>query len=301
MNGRFSITFLRSMALAAWLIAGLLGVLLVRQLLSPSVSPLGNESEPEVVEIESSPMRQPPPSTVWTTILQAGSAEVAVAPDTPSARYRLAGTFFVQNNPQSPATRSAILDDVSSDAQHWVREGDALDDLDVVRIYRDRVLVRDNRGEYTIRLSFADVMTPSGNEVAASSSETPEALETTEFGRRIGTNRWVMSKEALTEFYQSLMDDPERIAGIYMSMRSVRGGDENDVIGYRIEPPENEDFFTAVGLRPGDQIRKVNSMNMTSQARGEYFLSEFMKDRLGAVVLDIVRDGSEQKLIYLMR
>ena len=44
-------------------------------------------------------------------------------------------------------------------------------------------------------------------------------LETSRFGKRIGEARWVMQKEALVGYYQELLDDPERIAAIYMSMK----------------------------------------------------------------------------------
>ena len=61
------------------------------------------------------------------------------------------------------------------------------------------------------------------------------------------------------------------------------------------------DFFKAVGLQNGDVIRKVNSMNMTSQRRAEYLMGEFFKNRLNAFVFDIERQGQPQKLIYLLR
>ena len=42
-------------------------------------------------------------------------------------------------------------------------------------------------------------------------------------------------------------------------------------------------------------------MQMTSQSRAEYFLGEFVKDRLSAVVLDIERDEKDQQLIFMIR
>ncbi len=56
-----------------------------------------------------------------------------------------------------------------------------------------------------------------------------------------------------------------------------------------------------MGLRDGDVVRKVNSMRMTSQRRAEYFIGEFVQDRLGAVVIDVERDGQPQKLVYLVK
>jgi hypothetical protein len=56
-----------------------------------------------------------------------------------------------------------------------------------------------------------------------------------------------------------------------------------------------------VGLQDGDVIRKVNSMNMINQRRGEFMLNEFFQHKLGAVVLDVVREDKEKKLIYIIR
>ena len=61
------------------------------------------------------------------------------------------------------------------------------------------------------------------------------------------------------------------------------------------------DFFAAMGMQQGELIRKVNSMNMTSQKRAEYFMGEFMKYLVNAFVLDIERGGKPEKLIYLVR
>ena len=56
-----------------------------------------------------------------------------------------------------------------------------------------------------------------------------------------------------------------------------------------------------MGLRQGDVVRRVNSLHMTSQKRAEYFIGEFVKGGLGAVVLDIERDGRPEKLVYLVK
>ncbi|MDD2520689.1 MAG: hypothetical protein PHR34_07020, partial [Kiritimatiellae bacterium] len=60
-------------------------------------------------------------------------------------------------------------------------------------------------------------------------------------------------------------------------------------------------FYSQVGFQHGDVVRKVNSMRMTSQRRAEYFIGEFVQDRLGAVVIDVERDGQPLKLVYLVK
>ncbi len=62
-----------------------------------------------------------------------------------------------------------------------------------------------------------------------------------------------------------------------------------------------KDFYSEVGFQDGDIVRKVNSMRMTSQRRAEYFIGEFVQDRLGAVVIDIERNGEPKKLVYLVQ
>jgi len=42
-------------------------------------------------------------------------------------------------------------------------------------------------------------------------------------------------------------------------------------------------------------------MSMTSQSRAEYFINEFVKNRVNGFVLDIERGGKKEKLIYMVR
>lgn len=239
----------------------------------------------------------------WLTIAESGS----VSGTGKSERFRLAGTFFIMGGedgaPDDRQLRRAIIDDLVSSTQHIVREGQSFEGHDIMRIYQDRVILRHEGEELELRLSFmGGITTPDTGDAPPEKSKDEEeaALETNRFGKRIGESRWVFQKQALVDYYHELLDNPERIAAIYMSMKPDYN-EEGEIAGYRLEKEGESAFFDAVGLQEGDKIRKVNSMNMVSQARGEYFISEFMKDRLGAVVIDVERDGQEQKLIYLFR
>lgn len=252
---------------------------------------------PAETSVETRDATLPLPESVWKAIVPGG--EVAVRQ--PHDRYRLAGTFFLMGGSET-GQRLAIIDDITGNRQHIVSEGQSFDGHDILRIFPERLIMRRDGIEIELSLSFQD-----GVAVAAAPSPTNQAevveeqvLETSRFGKRIGESRWVMQKEALVGYYQELLEDPERIASIYMSMKPDYDP-EGQVAGYRLEKEGEAEFFEAVGLREGDTIRKVNSMNMTSQARAEYFISEFMKERLGAVVLDVERNGQQEKLIYLFR
>lgn len=225
-----------------------------------------------------------------------------------NVRFRLAGTFFLMPSEEEGGDerRLAIIDDDETSRQHIVSEGDLLlDSHEVLRIYPDRVVLSHDGRELVLELSFKPVdKGQGGDDAGAASVDSGDGqdvvLESNRFGKRVGENRWVMSKEELVRYYEELLEEPERIAALYMSLKPLYD-DEQDITGYHLEQEGEAEFFKAVGLREGDRIRKVNSMPMVSQRRAEYFIHEFMQDRLGAAVLDIERDGKPVKLIYLLR
>lgn len=230
----------------------------------------------------------------WSTFRGSGGPQVGSDND----KYRLAGTFFLMaQSDTGERKRLAIIDDISNDKQFIVSEGQDFQDHEVVRIYNDKLIMRKDARDVVLTLSFASPVL--SKEPAAVDSGVQEEFQTSRYGKQVGASRWVLQKEALNDYYREILEDPERIAAIYSSMKPDLV--DNDVAGYLIDKEGEEGFFDAVGLNNGDVIRKVNSLEMTSQRRGEYFLAEFLQNRLGAVVLDIEREGKPEKLIYLLR
>jgi len=242
------------------------------------------------------------PTNTWSIFQSSGDPAVSK-----NDRYRLAGTFFLLGPDETNAERQrrAIIDDLTSNQQYMVSEGQNFQDYEILRIYEDRLIMRRDAVEVELALSFQ--RSPGEAKPIETSGEQPsemvmgqEVLESNRFGKRIGEKRWVIDKQAIVGYYQELLDNPERIAAVYMSMKPDFN-EEGEVEGFTLQKEGEQDFFDAVGLVEGDTIRKVNSMRMTSQKRAEYFIGEFMKERLGAVVLDIEREGKPEKLIYLFR
>jgi type II secretory pathway component PulC len=226
-------------------------------------------------------------------------------PGSVADRFRLAGTFFLFGEDVDGAVerRLAIIDDLSERKQLIVAEEQEIAGYSVAHIEEDRVRLRRNGQVIDLVLSFSP-LSVSGRPPTAQPADTPSmedmpALENTRFGKRVGENRWVIRREELLRYYAELLDDPERIANVYASLKPTY--EENSIAGYVLDPEGEEDFFRAVGLQEGDVIRRVNSMRMVSQRRAEYFISEFMKNRISAIVLDIERGDREEKLIYLIR
>jgi type II secretion system protein C len=239
-----------------------------------------------------------PSDTAWSAFqrmsVSPGTGRTALA-----SRFRLAGTFYALGDAPDNAPR-AILDDLEEKTQYLVREGEQTESFEVARIYPDRVVLRSQGQEYELRLSFLGEGDTGDETAKAEPSPAGETvLETCRFGKRVGEARWVFSDEALRAYYRELLDDPERLAALYLSMKPDYA--EEGIDGYYLDVEGEADFFQDIGLQNGDVIRRVNSLKMTSQNRAEYFISEFAKSRLGAVVLDIEREGRPEKLIYMIR
>ncbi len=251
--------------------------------------------DPVPVEIEF-------PDDAWH-VFQASDGAPEV--DDQSGRFRLAGTFFVMPDDQQANVvreQMAILDDLEAKRQSIVSEGDQVSGHVVARIFENRVILRKDGQEIELLLSFKDfpgVEADTGKGMTSREDEEP-VLESNRYVHRIGETRWLINKQALVDYYHELLDAPDRIAALYESLRPDYS-EEGEILGYILDPVGEQEFYRAVGLQEGDRVRKVNSMNMISQRRAEYFIGEFMQDRLGAVVIDVERGDEMVKLIYLMR
>jgi type II secretory pathway component PulC len=101
-------------------------------------------------------------------------------------------------------------------------------------------------------------------------------------------------------YYREMLDNPERVGRLYASFKPLRN-ETGGISGYHLGIEGEEDFLRDMGLREGDRVRAVNSLQMTSQSRAEYFIGEFVKGDLSAIVVDLERDGAPRKLVYLVR
>jgi type II secretory pathway component PulC len=225
-----------------------------------------------------------------------------------ASRFRLAGTFmaFGEAAGDTPGdARKAILDVLSARTQAIVSEGDTVDGALVVRIFQEGIVLREGEREAQLWLSFAR---RGGAAAASGAAETGEAEGAAAAespvnaygGRQVGPNRWVFQRETLETYYQELMEDPERLLQVFDSLKPIY--DEGQKItGYHLGIEGEGEFFNAVGLNEGDVVRRVNSLDMTSRRRAEYFIREFAANRANAFVLDIERGGKPEKLIYQVR
>ena len=225
-----------------------------------------------------------------------------------ASRFRLAGTFFSYGETINDQ-RKAIIDDIRAGTQRILSEGEEIDAARVVRIFRDRIILREGVNEDQLWLSFS-----SADQEAAASSVDAASGRTNVVGvgqwadgaaekyglKRVGEYRWVFNRERLLDYYRELMDEPERLVNVFDSLKPLY--DENaKITGYQLGAEGEADFFRAVGFAENDIVRSVNSIPMTNRRRAEYFIHEFVNNRANAFVLEVERNGRLRKLIYQMR
>lgn len=234
----------------------------------------------------------------WTAIQARAEKQVAggatqVVPD----RFRLAGTFFIEG--AGEATRRAILDDTTRREQFIVSEGERIGDVTVEAIYYDHVVLRSPTGLRELWVEFSSRTQPLPGSSANRSDEVQGS--TNKFGCvKAENNRWKFSRKPLLDYYQELLDEPDRMVAVFDTMKPVRD-ERNKITGYVVGIEGEKNFFDAVGLQQGDILRSVNSLPMTNRRRAEAMIDQFLKDRMNIVVLEVERGGKVTKQIYQMQ
>jgi len=271
--------------------------------------PLVPVTDSKSVDISNTRSTQTNNAPDWS-VFQSRDGSVSTVGGATSGRFRLAGTFFeyVLGVNGAGDIRRAIIDDLKSGTQVIVREGEKIDDLTVVKVFRDHVIIRYMSGsEDQLWLTFAG--SGAANAKGLGSTNDTAVSSIGQFagsdkfgGKQIGENKWIFSREKLLEYYKGLRDEPERLLKIFDSLKPIYGeAGANRINGYRLGIEGEADFFKSVGLDEGDIVRSVNSMQMTSRRRAEYFIGEFVADRANVFVLEVERGGKQEKLTYQIR
>lgn len=237
----------------------------------------------------------------WIIFSDSGAgSEIVSSQSSLVSRFRLAGTYFVYDAVMNNMVRKAIIDDIDEGMQKVVSENDILDqNIIVARISRESVVLRKEDREEELRLSFSGKGGGDTDNVAGQTQEETGKQENM-FGAQVRKNRWVMNKSALLDYYQDLRDHPERLVQVFDSFDPLYN-ESGKIEGYEIGIEGEQELFDSAGLREGDIVRKVNSLDMTSRRRAEYFIHEFVKGRANVFVMEIERKGTNTRQIYQVR
>lgn len=241
-----------------------------------------------------------PQADDWSVLRRARGKGGVTVVAAPLQRFRLAGTFATYEGETGQTSRRAVIDDLLKRGDHLLREGESIEGLTLLKIFPDYVTVNIGGREEILRLGFTDAPASVAAAPAPTLRTNEVALSTSRFGKRIASDRWVLSREALMQYYEELRRDPERVLQLFDSFQPSYTPDRI-IDGYKLHVEGEKEFLAATGLQEGDVVRKVNSINMTSQKRAEFLIGEFLQKRMSAVVFDIERENKPQKLIYFVR
>ncbi len=235
----------------------------------------------------------------WAVMTREQTAAALPADDI-TKRYRYIGWSVVTNE---DASATAFIEDLKMDRQYMVHENEQLNDMTIRAIFQEKVVVLHEGREKILRWSFSNPWQQDRTLNADTQGEAPDQKEEdagNRFGIQKGQYQWVFRRVALEEYYHEMLDNPERLVNLFETFRPVRD-EQRHIQGYVIDPVGEEAFLHDIGLQTGDVVRKVNSIRMVSQNRAEYFIAEFLKERLNAVVIEIEREEKPIKLIYMIR
>lgn len=299
----------RSALAALVLLGGMVCLMLYRNLAGAANDRRSLVAAP--VAIPAFPEPEPIEARYWHALLPSTAGAATQAPI--AQRYQLAGTYlaFPQGGAEtSPAasTRIAVLDDLTEKKQVLVYEGRMVDDHKVVLVEENRAVLEGPGGRVELWRRVSGGAVPRAVSVDPNEGDDERsdgsffdapALETNRFGKRIDKDRWIFERKALMGYYEEMMASPERLVTLYKSFRPDRK--DGEVAGFQFKTEGESDFFKAVGFQEGDVVRTVNSMQMTSQRRAEFFMGEFVRENLNAIVIEVEREGETRSLIYLIR
>ena len=231
----------------------------------------------------------------WSVFRGDGDGVALGQPDFAKA-FRFAGTFFL-SGVGGAKVRKAVLSIVDEGRQVIASEGDVVTDVTVARIFQDRVILKRGAETAELRLSFASAGLTTG---AESGADGEDGASASRLGEQIRDDSWVLKRDALLAYYNELLDAPERLLQVFDSLKPLYNG-EGKIEGYQLGIEGEREFFDGVGFREGDVVRKVNSLEMTSRNRAEFFIRQVVDNKLSAVVIDIERGGASRRLVYQVR
>jgi len=91
----------------------------------------------------------------------------------------------------------------------------------------------------------------------------------------------------------------ENLSQLFTQMRAVPHFEGGKAIGFRLFAIRNGSLFDKVGLRNGDIIKRINSVEMNDPSRALAMLEEFRNER--DLTVDLLRNRQDQTLHYQVR
>lgn len=221
-------------------------------------------------------------------------------------RFRLAGTLFGVAGGLAEVPL-AVVDDREEMRQHLVRQGEeVVDGVRLVEVRPAEAVLEGPEGQAVLAVERA---VPASGRPSDGSSTSASAVSAEGSGNRFGGHevfpgRWEFSREKLLEYYTELRAEPERLVAVFDSMEPLyKNGDPSTHIieGYQLNVQGEGAFFEAMGMRQGDIVRAVNSVQMANRRRAERCIAAFVQGEEDTFVFDIERDGAPSQQVYVFQ
>ncbi len=239
-------------------------------------------------------LSQPPLEATFVSLFKADDSGVKSAPPILFAkRYRLVGTMVDSHDAWKSA---AFIEERTSSTQKRYRQGDRIgDDGTIQSIGRDEVWIRGPTGPERLIREGGQMGSAAYGKSSMAGTQSSGAARFG--GEMVGENKWHFKRSVIIDYYQELLERPERLVKVFDSLAPVYN-DQRRIEGYRVQIEGEDDFFKAVGLQPGDVVRRVNAIEMTNRYRAENLIRRFAQDDLDVVVIELERNGETIEQTY---
>ncbi|MBW2057665.1 MAG: hypothetical protein JRH07_03495 [Deltaproteobacteria bacterium] len=182
----------------------------------------------------------------------------------------------------------AIIEDRSTQKEDLYHIGDmVLGQAKVMQIYRDRVVVLREGKKEVIELFANKEESKRRSRKAASPKHKPLILG--KGIRRVGANRWSVSREAIESAKANMSE-------LMTQIRIIPNFTEGRPDGFKLLSIKRGSLFDRLGLRNGDVIREINGVFLDSPQKAIEIYGELESGR--TISVGISRGGREQILNY---
>jgi type II secretory pathway component PulC len=180
--------------------------------------------------------------------------------------------------------------------------GQSISDAVILRIQPNEVLVRREDGRQEILRFLDQSSTPRQQRREDGNSPSEPVLEQGRAAQIVypaNKFRRQIDREKALEYINEVFSDLSTVSAYASGFKPVLEGDQ--LQGFMLGKTLPGDMLQATGLQAGDIIRRVNSLELDSTSKIDYFYDEFSGNRLHAIVLDVERSGVRTNLVYTVK
>ena len=289
--------------LAAAIAASAGGYALVARFANQTLVPIPEMDSLDPESACPAPPPQPADAAAWASIVPDEAAGLALA-----RRFRLAGTLLSADGAEDGTPPLAVLDDRTVARQILVRAGEEVaPGIRLVEVRHGEADLEGPSGRATLHVERrgAGLAGTTGDSRDRLPAKTPDEASANRFGgREVFPGRWEFSRDRLLDYYTDLRHEPERLVAVFDSLEPLwKDGDPTTRViqGYQLNVQGEGDFFEAMGMRQGDIVRSVNSVDMTNRTRAEAFIEAFVLGDIDTFVIDMERDGAPEQHVYVVQ